>query len=74
MVLHTRGRVGSRLFLERSPSREIPRGFFVYGANGANGANRANRANGQMGQMGFMRVMAADGEAQGTAAEGEAQR
>ena len=29
MVLHTRGRVGSRLFLERSPSREIPEGFFV---------------------------------------------
>ena len=44
MVLHTRGRVGSRRFFWK-PSREISEAFFVYGAMGA------------MGMMGGMGVM-----------------
>ena len=44
MVLHTRGRVGSRRFLVGSPSRGISRGFLFMGRMG------------RMGQMGFMRV------------------
>ena len=38
MVLHTRGRVGSRRF-SRKPFERNLEGLFVYGANGASGAN-----------------------------------
>ena len=52
MVLHTRGRVGSRRFFQEALREQSRGALFVYGGegldgeNGSNGFNRSDRFNG----------------------------